>query len=431
MLDLKLIRSEPDRVRGALARRGDAALLDPVLELDRERRQVQAQVDEVRARRNALSETVARSKRARDDPAAATRAEAAIREMGEVKTSLGALEERLRDLDASLQRALLEIPNLPDPSAPPGDREEDAALVRVVGDRPAFTFAPRDHMELAGRLIDVERASRTSGSRFGYLLGDVAMLWLALSRFAIDTLRAKGFELVIPPVMVREQAMWDTGFFPTDQQAVYGLPSDDLFLVGTSEVPLAAFHAGETLQAGDLPLRYCGLSACFRREAGAAGRDTRGIFRTHQFEKVEMFSFCDPARSGEEHEYLLSIEEEIARALGLHYRIVNIAAGDLGGSAAKKYDIEVWLPGQGQYRELTSCSNCTDYQARRLGTRVRADGGLTPVHTLNGTAATSSRSVIAVLETHQQEDGSVVLPQVLVDRGAAARLAASDGLSSA
>ncbi len=251
--------------------------------------------------------------------------------MGEVKASLGALEERLRDLDASLQRALLEIPNLPDPSAPPGDREEDAALVRVVGERPAFTFAPRDHMELAGRLIDVERASRTSGSRFGYLLGDVAMLWLALSRFAIDTLRGKGFELVIPPVMVREQAMWDTGFFPTDQQAVYGLPSDDLFLVGTSEVPLAAFHAGETLSAGDLPLRYCGLSACFRREAGAAGRDTRGIFRTHQFEKVEMFSFCDPARSGEEHEYLLSIEEEIAGALGLHYRIVNIAAGDLGG----------------------------------------------------------------------------------------------------
>lgn len=425
MLDLKLIRAQPDHVRDALARRGDAALLDPVLALDQERRRSQGDVDELRARRNVLSETVAGAKRAKDDPDAPARADAAIGEMAGVKASLGGLEDRLRDLDAELQRALLGIPNLPDPSAPPGHREEDAELVRVVGEQPAFDFPPRDHMELAGRLIDVERASRTSGSRFGYLLGDVAMLWLALNRFAIDTLRGKGFELVIPPVMVREQAMWDTGFFPTDQQAVYELAVDDLFLVGTSEVPLAAFHAGETFAAGDLPLRYCGLSACFRREAGAAGRDTRGIFRTHQFEKVEMFSYCDPGRSGEEHEFLLSIEEEIAQALGLHYRIVNIAAGDLGGSAAKKYDMEVWLPGQGQYRELTSCSNCTDYQARRLGTRVRTDDGLVFVHTLNGTAATSSRSVIAVLETHQRADGSVDLPQVLVDRGAPGRLSAS------
>jgi seryl-tRNA synthetase len=413
MLDLKLIRAQPDLVREALARRGDGALLDPVLTLDHERRQAQTGVDELRARRNQLSETVASAKRARDDPDAHARAESAIAEMAGVKVSLGGLEERLRELDAELQKALLGVPNLPDPSAPLGDREEDAELVRLVGEPPAFDFPPLDHVELAGRLIDTERASRTSGSRFGYLIGDVAMLWLALNRFAIDTLRARGFELMIPPVMVREQAMWDTGFFPTDQQAVYELATDDLFLVGTSEVPLAAFHAGETLEAADLPLRYCGLSACFRREAGAGGRDTRGIFRTHQFEKVEMFSFCDPARSGEEHEFLLSIEEEIAQALGLHYRIVNIAAGDLGGSAAKKYDIEVWLPGQGQYRELTSCSNCTDYQARRLGTRVRTAAGLVPVHTLNGTAATSSRSVIAVLETHQQADGSVVVPEVL------------------
>jgi seryl-tRNA synthetase len=425
MLDLKLIRAQPDMVRSALARRGDGALLDPVLALDQERRQAQTEVDELRARRNVLSETVARAKRARDDPEAPARAEAAISEMAGVKSGLGQLEERLRELDAQLQRSLLGIPNLPDPSAPLGDREEDAELVRTVGEQPGFDFPPLDHMELAGRLIDVERASRTSGSRFGYLLGDVALLWLALNRFAIDILRGKGFELVIPPVMVREQAMWDTGFFPTDQQAVYELAGDDLFLVGTSEVPLAAFHAGETFDPADLPLRYCGLSACFRREAGAAGRDTRGIFRTHQFEKVEMFSYCDPERSGEEHEFLLSIEEEIAQALGLHYRIVNIAAGDLGGSAAKKYDMEVWLPGQGQYRELTSCSNCTDYQARRLGTRVRSAAGLVPVHTLNGTAATSSRSVIAVLETHQQADGSVALPQVLVDRGAPARLSAS------
>lgn len=425
MLDLKLIRAQPDLVREALARRGDSALLDPLLALDQERRQAQTSVDELRARRNTLSQAVAQAKRAKDDPGAAARADEAIREVAEVKSSLGGLEERLRELDEDVQSQLLAIPNLPDPSAPLGNREEDAELVRTVGEKPEFGFAPRDHMELAGRLIDVERAARTSGSRFGYLLGDVALLWLSLNRFAIDTLRGKGFEFLIPPVMVREQAMWDTGFFPTDQQAVYELASDDLFLVGTSEVPLAAFHAGETLDAADLPLRYCALSVCFRREAGAAGRDTRGIFRTHQFEKVEMFSYCDPGKSGEEHEFLLSIEEEIAQALGLHYRIVNIAAGDLGGSAAKKYDMEVWLPGQGQYRELTSCSNCTDYQGRRLGTRVRTDGGLAPVHTLNGTAATSSRSVIAVLETHQREDGSVGLPQVLVDRGAPAVIAPS------
>jgi seryl-tRNA synthetase len=425
MLDLRRIRSEPDAVRAALDRRGDAALLDPVLELDGERRALQTRVDELRARSNAVSAEVAEAKRsAKGDPEAAARADALIVEMRELKGTLGADEQRLREVGERLDEALLQVPNLPDASAPLGNREEDAEVLRVEGAQPSFGFDPLDHLALAEGWIDMERGARTSGSRFAYLLGDVARLWLAIQRLALDHLTEQGFTLVLPPVLVREETMYGTGFFPTDRQSVYSLADDDLFLVGTSEVPIAAFHQKEIIDEGELPLRYAGLSACFRREAGAAGRDTRGIFRTHQFEKVEMFSFCHPDRSWDEHEWMLSIEESIAQTLGLHYRVVNIAAGDLGASAAKKYDIEVWLPGQGRYRELTSCSNCTDYQARRLEARYRPEGGSPRVlHTLNGTAVTSSRSVIAVLETHQQEDGSVAVPEVLQRHGAPARIA--------
>jgi seryl-tRNA synthetase len=425
MLDLRRIRSEPDAVRAALDRRGDAALLDPVLELDGERRALQTRVDELRARSNAVSAEVAEAKRsAKGDPEAAARADALIVEMRELKGTLGADEQRLREVGEQLDEALLQVPNLPDASAPLGNREEDAEVLRVEGAQPSFGFDPRDHLSLAEGWIDMERGARTSGSRFAYLLGDVARLWLAIQRLALDHLTEQGFTLVLPPVLVREETMYGTGFFPTDRQSVYSLADDDLFLVGTSEVPIAAFHQKEIIDEAELPLRYAGLSACFRREAGAAGRDTRGIFRTHQFEKVEMFSFCHPDRSWDEHEWMLSIEEAIAQTLGLHYRVVNIAAGDLGASAAKKYDIEVWLPGQGRYRELTSCSNCTDYQARRLEARYRPEGGSPRVlHTLNGTAVTSSRSVIAVLETHQQEDGSVAVPEVLQRHGAPSRIA--------
>ena len=381
---------------------------------------MQTRVDTLRAKRNEVSEQVAAAKRAaKDDPAAAARGDALIVEMRELRETLGADEERLREVGEQLDAALLEVPNLPHESAPPGNREEDAVEVKIWGQPPVFDFEPRDHLELAGGWIDVERAARTSGSRFAYLVGDVARLWLAIQQFALAHLTERGFTIVLPPVMVREETMFGTGFFPTDRQSVYTLADDDLYLVGTSEVPLAAFHQGDTLAEAELPLRYCGLSACFRREAGAAGRDTRGIFRTHQFEKVEMFSFCHPDRSWDEHDWMLSIEEEIAQTLGLHYRVVNIAAGDLGASAAKKYDVEVWLPGQGRYRELTSCSNCTDYQARRLQARFRpAEGALQAVHTLNGTAVTSSRTVIAVLETHQQADGTVAVPEPLQRFGA-------------
>ena len=415
MIDLKLVRSDPDAVRAALARRGDADLLDPVLALDVERRALQVQVDELRAERNRASESIGALKKAGDDAAA----EAAAAEVRTLKDALDGLEESLRDFDARLDEALLVVPNLPHPDVPLGDSDEDAAELRRVGEVPQFDFEPKDHLELAGPGIDMERGARTSGSRFGYLTGDVARLWWAIQRMALEKLGEGGFTPVVPPVMVREEAMFATGFFPTDRQSVYQLSDDDLFLVGTSEVPLAAFHAGEILAAEDLPLRYCGLSSCFRREAGAAGRDTRGIFRLHQFEKVEMFSFCLPDQSWDEHLHLLSIEESIAQALGLAYRVVDIAAGDLGASAARKYDIEVWLPGQQRYRELTSCSNCTDYQARRLDTRFRPEkGGPQPVHTLNGTAVTSSRTVIAVLEQHQQADGTVLVPQPLLHFGA-------------
>jgi seryl-tRNA synthetase len=266
--------------------------------------------------------------------------------------------------------------------------------------------------ELHG-FLDIERAAKVSGSRFGYLMGPMVRLELALVQLAFDRLEPHGFVPVVPPVLVREEALFGTGFFPGDREQVYAIEADDLYLVGTSEVSLAALHADEILDAEALPLRYAGFSTCFRREAGTYGKDTRGIFRVHQFDKVEMFSFCHPDSSGDEHDFLLAREEELAQALGLPYRVVNVAAGDLGSSAAKKYDIEAWLPGQGRYREITSTSNTTDYQARRLKIRYRADDGNQLVHTLNGTAIAVGRWLIALVENHQQPDGSILVPEPL------------------
>jgi len=314
------------------------------------------------------------------------------------------------------------VPNPPDPSVPDGVSEDDAVEVRRVGEPPSFSFEPRDHLELAaGRgWIDLERAARVSGARFAYRLGEAALLELALYRFALDRLVAKGFVPVLPPVLVREEAMYGTGFLPTDEVNIYRIERDELYLTGTSEVALAAFHLGEELD--ELPLRYAGYSTNFRRESGAAGKDTRGMFRVHQFDKVEMFVFTEPGRSAEEHEALLALEEELVQELGLPYRVVNVAAGDLGASAAKKYDIEAWFPGQERYREITSTSNTTDYQARRLGIRFRRQGKLEPVHTLNGTAMTA-RWLIALLENFQDEGGEIAVPEVLTGFGAPARLA--------
>jgi seryl-tRNA synthetase len=412
VLDLRLIRREPDAVRAALARRGGdvAERVDRVVELDRAWRDATQAAEALRAEQKAASEEVAAGKREGRDVAAT---------LERLKTLSAEVKERgeeARQAETELQELLQTLPNLPDPTA----AEPEDEVLKSVGDA---TKRGRDHLELAGDGIDMERGARLSGSRFAYLRGDLVMLELALVQWAMAKLRGHGFEPVIPPVLVREQALFGTGYLPDTEQQIYHLPADDLYLVGTSEVAIASLHAGEIVPASELPRRYAGFSSCFRREAGAAGKDTRGIFRVHQFDKVEMFSFVEPDRSAEEHERLLSIEEEIMGELEIPYRVVNIAVDDLGASAAKKYDIEAWLPGQGRYRELTSTSNTTDFQARRLEIRTRREGGKPEVlHTLNGTAVAVGRTIIALLENGQEEDGSVVFPAPLVDFGAPARL---------
>jgi seryl-tRNA synthetase len=296
-------------------------------------------------------------------------------------------------------------------------------VVVEAAEPPALAAPARDHLELAGERIDMERGARLSGSRFAYLRGDLVMVELALVQWVLHKLRGHGFEPVVPPVLVREEALYGTGFLPDTEQQIYRLADDPLYLVGTSEVALASLHAGEILDAEALPRRYAGFSPCFRRESGAAGRDTRGIFRVHQFDKVEMFVFCAPEDSAAEHERILAIEREILDELGLVYQVVNIAVDDLGASAAKKYDCEVWLPSQERFRELTSCSNTTDFQARRLNIRLRRDGGRPEIaHTLNGTAVAVGRTLIALLETGQQPDGSIRLPEALTGYGAPSEL---------
>jgi seryl-tRNA synthetase len=423
MLDQKLIRSDPDGVRAALERRGAAADVDRFLALDGDRLRLLQEVETARAERNAAAKGIAEAK-ARGEDAAAE-----IARQAELKQSQAEGEAALAAIEAEIAEIMLVLPNLPHPSAPLGDTEEDAEIIRVHGAPPEFGFEPRDHLDLAGpeglRLIDTESAGRVSGSRFHYLLGDLVRLEFALVQWGLDKLSARGFTPVIPPVLVKREAMVGTGFFPEAEAQVYALATDELFLVGTAEVPLASLHGGEMLAEADLPLHYVGFSSCFRREAGAAGKDTRGIFRVHQFDKLELFSYCHPDRSWEEQDVLLAIEEEIAQELGFHYRVVNVAAGDLGASAARKFDIEVWLPGQARYRELTSCSNCTDYQARRLNTRFREEGGRPRfVHMLNGTAITSSRTLLALIEYGQREDGTIATPAVLHPFGAPAVIGA-------
>jgi seryl-tRNA synthetase len=422
MLDLKLIRSEPERVKTALARRGAAEQVDELLGLDARRRELLPAVESAQAERKSLSKQIGEAKQAGGDA-------------GELMATVQGLKERIESgkeelerVEADLGRIVASLPNLPDPDAPEGMTEDDAVVLRAVGQPPEFDFEPRDHLEIgtALDLIDMESAARLSGSRFAYLKGDLVMLELALVRFAIELVRGEGHEPVIPPVLVREEALVGTGFLPGDRDQIYEIPKDELFLAGTSEVALAGLHADQILDAEALPLRYCGFSTCFRREAGAAGRDTRGIFRVHQFDKVEMFSFVEPSESAAEHERLLAIEERILGELEIPYRVVNVAVGDLGAPAAKKYDCEAWIPSQERYRELTSCSNTTDYQARRLACRYRAADGESPqtVHTLNGTAVAVGRTMIALIENGQDRDGGFTLPKTLHKYGAPERISA-------
>ena len=410
MIDLRAARNDPEGFRLALARKGASAadLFDELLAADQAVREIQPRVEELRAARKVKGKPTPEQ----------------LAELERIKEELQSLEQELAAAEARRKELLNRVPNPPDEATPDGSTDEDAVEIRRWGDPPSFDFPVRDHLELAAGGIDLERAAKVSGSRFAYRLGDVALLELALYRFSLDRLGSRGFTPVLPPVLVREEAMYGTGFFPTEEVNIYAVERDELFLVGTSEVPLAAMHGGEILDANDLPLRYAGYSTCFRREAGAAGKDTRGMFRVHQFDKVEMFVFTRPEWSREEHERLLEIEEELVQELDLPYRVVNIAAGELGASAAKKYDIEAWFPSQERYREITSTSNTTDYQARRLEIRHRRDEKqLEPVHTLNGTAVTG-RAMLAIMENFQEEDGSVSVPDALHELGAPRKLGA-------
>jgi seryl-tRNA synthetase len=414
MLDLRQIREDPQTAREALARRGvEPALLDEALELDERRRALLPELEELRARKNRASKRIGELQRSGED---ASEAIAETRRLSEREKEL---EEDLRRVEARRIALLYSLPNLPDPTAPPEDE-----AIREVGEPGKIG---RNHVELLGDDLDTERAARVSGSRFVYLKGPLVRLEFALVQWALSLLEEKGFTPVIPPVLVREQALVGTGMLPDTEQQIYRVVEDELYLVGTSEVPLASLHAGEILGGGELPRRYAGFSPCFRREAGAAGKDTQGLFRVHQFDKVEMFTFVEPEQSRDEHERLLAIEEEILQSLEIPYRVVNIAVDDLGASAAKKYDLEAWLPGQQRFRELTSCSNTTDFQARRLEVRYRPEAGesVRHVHTLNGTAVAVGRTIIAIAENHQGDEGNVAIPEVLHSFGAPLRLEAA------
>jgi seryl-tRNA synthetase len=417
VLDLKLIRDDPERVCAALARRGSGftEIVQEILGKDQERRAAITSAESLRAMQKTRSDAFAAARaRGEDDPELRA-------SMQEMSAQVKVLADQAAAAEQHVQDLVSRLPNLPDPSAASGPEDE---IVKVVGEPRVSGDGVRDHLELAGPMIDMDHAAKLSGARFAYLKGDLVMLELALVRFALEKLRGHGFEPVIPPVLVRERALHGTGFLPDTEQQIYRLADDDLYLVGTSEVALASLHDDEILPVERLPLRYAGFSPCFRREAGAAGKDTRGIFRVHQFDKVEMFSFVEPEHSTEEHERILAIEEEILGELELPYRVVNIAVNDLGNSAAKKFDCEAWLPSQGRYRELTSCSNTTDYQARRLNIRQRRGGRVQALHTLNGTAVAVGRTIIALLENGQREDGTVALPDILAAYGAPAVLGA-------
>jgi seryl-tRNA synthetase len=398
VIDLRAARANPEPVRAALARKGAAEAFDRLLDADERWRALVPTVDELRARTKL---------KGRPTPEQ-------LEELQSVKVELKAAEEQLAAAEAARDALALRVPNTPAADVPDGSTEDDAREIRREG-RPPTLADPHDHLEV-GR-FDMERAARMSGARFGYWIGDTARVALALYRLALDRLAERGFVTVLPPVLVREAALVGTGAFPSDEANVYELPADDLFLAGTAEIPVASLHAGEILEAGELPLRYVAFSPCFRREAGAAGRDTRGMIRVHQFNKVEQFSLTDPESSWEELELLLENTESLVRELGLPYRVVVLPAGDMSSASAKTYDVEVWFPSQGRYRETASISNTTDFQARRLQIRFRGDHGPEPVHTLNGTAVVD-RMALALLENFQGD-----VPDALQAYGAPPRVA--------
>ncbi len=404
MIDLTLLRDDEEYRAGAVRKGADEAAITELLELDARRRDLMHRTEGLRARANAASREIGQA-----DP---SERPAKIAEASRIKAELGQLGQELAEVTEKVERLGLTIPNPAHPSVPSGG-EENFETVREVGERtPAPTMDHAAYGEHMG-FVDSERAVRNSGSRFAYLMGAAVQVEFALVQWTLTKLAARGFVPVVPPVLVREEMMIDAGFFPTDRNQVYAIEGDDLFLTGTSEVGLAGLHRGERIDAVDLPSRYVGFSTCFRREAGTYGKDTRGIFRVHQFDKVEMFSYVHPDRSWEELELLRELQEEIVSELGLPYRVINVAAGDLGPAAAKKYDLEVWLPSEGRYREITSCSNYTDYSARRMGTRMREEKGSRLLHTLNGTACAIARTLVFMFENLQEPDGTWRIPEPL------------------
>ena len=406
MLDPKLLREDPEAVRASQrARREDPGLVDSVLAADETRRRAIASFDRLRAEQKGLGREVAK--------ASGEEKARLLDRTRELAVLVKAADAAQGEAAAAFDGFLRSLSNIAEPGVPEGG-EDDYAVLEHVGEPPQFDFEPLDHLEIGQRLgaIDTERGAKVSGARFYYLTGVGAQLQLAMLNLAMTQAAAAGFVPVVPPVLVRPEAMEGTGFLAQAAENVYHLSEEDLYLVGTSEVPLAAFHMDEVLTGDRLPLRYAGWSTCFRKEAGSYGKDTRGILRVHQFDKVEMFSYVAPEDAAAEHQRLLDWEKEMLAKVELPYRVIDVAAGDLGSSAARKYDCEAWVPTQGRFRELTSTSNCTTFQARRLRIRVKDDQGVRPLATLNGTLATT-RWIVAILENHQQADGSVVVPAAL------------------
>jgi len=414
MLDVKYIIEDPERIKKGIAKKHSKADIDKLVKLYEKRKEALLKIESLRARQNEVSKEIPKAK----DKAKL------IEEMSSVKEELKKLEPEIGKTEQQIDEIALLVPNPTLDSVPEGEGDEGNKVIKTHGKKPTFDFTPKDHIELGKHLniIDIERAVRASGTRFYYLKNEAVLLEFALVQHIMHKLVSKGFSPIIPPVLVKEEAMLATGFFPADRNEIYHVnpksesnpDGDDLFLVGTAEVPLNMIHYTEILEEEKLPLRYCGFSSCFRREAGSYGKDTAGIFRVHQFDKLEMFSFCHPDKSEEEHEFIRETEEEIMQELGFHYQIVNICGGDLGAPAAKKYDIEVWIPTQNRFRELTSCSNCTDFQARRSHIRYKNKKGQNLyVHTLNGTAMAMARTLVAILENYQNKDGSVTIPEIL------------------
>ena len=400
MLDQQILRNNLDALKDNLERRGLNIDVDFLVQQDEKKRAIKFEAEKARSEQKNIGKEISQSE--------GTKKEELLKKASVLSENVKLLNEKYETEEKLFLEQWIKIPNLVDETSPTGATDQDNLEIKKVGEIKEIENI-KNHLEIGEslNLIDVEKAAEVSGSRFSYIFGDLVKIELNLVSWVLEKLSSKEFTPTVPPVLVREEALFGTGFFPDDAEQVYEIPKDDLFLVGTSEVPLAALHANEILDLGTLPLRYAGFSTCFRREAGTYGKDTTGIFRVHQFDKVEMFSFCNPEKSKDEHEYLLSIEEEILQELEIPYRVVDVCTGDLGASAAKKYDIEAWIPSQQSYREVTSCSNTTDFQARRLNIRTKIDGNTTTMHTLNGTALAVGRILIALIENNQKKDGSV------------------------